>query len=259
MSATLSKNRFVARLAAFALVAAGAAIAAPVPAEAATVTRVVCKTPSLNVRSGPGTRYAKVGTLSSGARVTGTPSGSWLKIGTSRYIAASYTCTPTTTVAAPRVVSSASVATAPRAGYRMMQPAGTNGSPTSGFGMRNNPVTRANVLHNGVDLGNQAGQPVVAAAGGVVSYAGWTTGGGNSLYVTHGQFGSVSTRYLHLSRFVVKKGQSVRTGQLIGYTGATGSVTKPHLHFSVKVGAGFVDPQGWIGPVAGYARAVRPS
>ncbi|WP_342373280.1 S-layer homology domain-containing protein [Propioniciclava soli] len=142
----------------------------------------------------------------------------------------------------------------PAPAHRMQQPAGTNGPPTSPFGMRLHPITKKWTLHNGVDLGNTTGQPVVAAADGQVYLRSWTSGGGNSLYLRHGQFGDVTTRYLHLNSYAVANGQWVARGQLIGYMGATGSVTKPHLHFCVTVNGGFVNPEDWIGPISGYHR-----
>ncbi|MDO5533271.1 MAG: peptidoglycan DD-metalloendopeptidase family protein [Propionibacteriaceae bacterium] len=138
--------------------------------------------------------------------------------------------------------------------YRMHQPAGTNGSPTSPFGWRIHPITKRRTFHNGIDLGDTTGQPIYAAADGIVMFRGWTNGGGNSLYLSHPGLGNVDSRYIHLSGYVVGQGQRVSRGQLIAFMGATGSVTKPHLHFAVKEHGDFVDPTHWIGPISSFYR-----
>ena len=88
--------------------------------------------------------------------------------------------------------------------------------------------------HNGLDYACQPGDPVVAAADGVVEWAGagdlhpWLTGGGNVVMIDHGD---VRTEYLHLSRVLVSNGTRVKQGQLIARSGATGAATAPHLHW----------------------------
>lgn len=131
----------------------------------------------------------------------------------------------------------------------MLQPVGTNGSPTTPFGWRIHPITHARQFHTGVDIGSIAGVPILAAADGVVTTAASSSSAGNYVVIHHGQFGNVDTRYLHQSRMNVRVGQTVKRGDVIGWVGSTGSSTKPHLHFEVKVNGTAVDPQGWIGPL----------
>ncbi|WP_052462497.1 M23 family metallopeptidase [Nigerium massiliense] len=261
-----------------AVLAAGLALpaVAAAPAEAATattVTRQVCKATSVNVRSGPSTRYKKVGSVKKGVVVRGTKSGGWLKIGTSRWMSYSYTCAPT----APRLVAPAESARATPAPapatpapvdpgpakpatpvtVGFLQPTGTNGSPTSPFGMRVHPITKVRQLHNGIDIGNAAGRPVYAAYGGTVLSSGWSNGGGNTVKIDHGRVGAVATvrtYYLHLSRSVVTSGTEVTRGQLIGYVGSTGSVTVAHLHFCVLENGAYVNPEKYLGPIATLKR-----
>ena len=116
---------------------------------------------------------------------------------------------------------------------------------TSGYGTRIDPVTHQVHTHEGIDLGVGTGTPVYASAAGVVTSE-WTDGvdkgaiNGNALKIDHG--GGYATGYLHLSRKVVSKGAHVAAGQLIGYSGATGRATGPHLHFIVWKNGVPVDP-----------------
>ena len=85
--------------------------------------------------------------------------------------------------------------------------------------------------HNGIDIstGDQ-GTPIVAAQAGEVIYAGWDPyGAGNAIKINH--CGGLATSYSHLAKSLVKSGQMVQAGQLIGYQGSTGNSTGPHLHF----------------------------
>lgn len=102
---------------------------------------------------------------------------------------------------------------------------------TSGFGMRVHPITGVKKMHRGVDFGAPMGAPVYAVLDGVVSNAGWNGGYGNQIALTHG---NEASSYAHLSGIVVKPGQKVTKGQLIGFIGSTGLSTGPHLHFEWK-------------------------
>jgi murein DD-endopeptidase MepM/ murein hydrolase activator NlpD len=99
-------------------------------------------------------------------------------------------------------------------------------------------------MHEGLDLGAAYGTPIAAAASGVVIYAGWEEGYGNLVVIDHG--GGLSTAYGHQSQIAVSVGQSVAQGQTIGYVGATGHATGPHLHFEVRVNGAPVDPLGYL-------------
>lgn len=113
-----------------------------------------------------------------------------------------------------------------------------NGPVTSVFGMR------WGRMHEGIDIAVPSGTPVVAAASGVVIWAGWMGGYGNLVVVDHG--GGLATAYGHNSSVTVGVGQSVSQGQLIAYSGSTGQSTGPHVHFEVRVGGAAVDPLGYL-------------
>ena len=103
-------------------------------------------------------------------------------------------------------------------------------------------------FHDGVDIANGSGTPIHAAGAGVVAFVGWNPydGGRPAYVVVIGHAGGFSTFYSHLlPRRVVGAGQRVRRGQLIGYMGATGNATGPHLHFELKRGETPVNPRAY--------------
>ncbi|MDG4783766.1 M23 family metallopeptidase [Micromonospora sp. WMMD961] len=94
---------------------------------------------------------------------------------------------------------------------------------------------RWGTLHAGIDLALPSGAPIHAAAAGTVTQAGDVSDGyGNSVFIDHGN--GYLTHYAHQSRIAVTVGQKVKAGQVIGYEGATGDATGPHLHFEVHQG-----------------------
>ena len=126
---------------------------------------------------------------------------------------------------------------------RLTLPAG--GPLTSDFGLRTHPVTGASRLHAGIDIGGAAGAAILAAAPGIVTFAGSLGGYGRTVTIDHG--GGVSTLYAHQSAVAVQTGQSVDAGQVVGRIGATGLVTGPHLHFEVRVDGAAQNPADWLG------------
>lgn len=106
------------------------------------------------------------------------------------------------------------------------------GRITSPFGMRYHPVIGRYKLHTGVDIACPIGTPVHAAGSGVVIIAGWYNAYGHAVLIDHG--GGVTTLYGHQSRVIVRSGQSVSKGQVIGYSGNSGMSTGPHCHFEVR-------------------------
>ena len=99
------------------------------------------------------------------------------------------------------------------------------------YGFGSYPLPNNNGMHYGVDLPMPQGTPVRAITGGTVQYAGWDQmGGGNTITVQEPD-GQHSQFYMHLSGFNVAAGQTIQTGQIIGYSGNTGASTGPHLHF----------------------------
>jgi murein DD-endopeptidase MepM/ murein hydrolase activator NlpD len=113
---------------------------------------------------------------------------------------------------------------------------------TSGFGMRMHPVLGFSKLHKGVDFGAPTGTPIFAAGNGTIVEMGKKGAYGNYVRIRHN--GEYQTAYAHMSKFAkgVKKGDKVKQGQVIGYVGATGRVTGPHLHYEILVAGAQVNP-----------------
>ena len=119
------------------------------------------------------------------------------------------------------------------------------GRVSSPFGGRLNPFAREEgQSHPGVDLQAAMGTAVRVTADGVVREAQWNSGYGKLIVIDHGA--SLQTYYAHLSRFSVVAGQEVRRGDVIGFSGATGYVTAPHLHYEVRIGGSPVNPYHYM-------------
>jgi murein DD-endopeptidase MepM/ murein hydrolase activator NlpD len=118
-----------------------------------------------------------------------------------------------------------------------------SGPVTSGFGWRIHPIFHVRKFHAGIDIGAAYGTPIHAADGGRVIYATWMSGYGNTTIVDHGS--GISTLYAHQSSIAISSG-TVSKGQVIGYVGATGYATGPHLHFEVRINGNPVDPLGYL-------------
>jgi murein DD-endopeptidase MepM/ murein hydrolase activator NlpD len=125
-------------------------------------------------------------------------------------------------------------------------PAGVNPLParqgmlSSAFGMRRHPLLGGWRSHEGVDLAAPAGTPVYATADGLVGASGRRGGYGLAITLEHGQ--GRETLYGHMSRLNVRRGQSVRRGNLIGWVGSTGLSTGPHLHYETRMQGRAVNP-----------------
>lgn len=112
---------------------------------------------------------------------------------------------------------------------------------TSGYGLRSDPFRGGRAMHAGIDLAGPHGTPIYATADGAVRRSGWNSGGyGNLIELDHGR--GIETRYGHLSRILVRAGQPVKRGQLIGYMGSTGRSTGSHLHYEVRIDGRPVNP-----------------
>jgi murein DD-endopeptidase MepM/ murein hydrolase activator NlpD len=107
---------------------------------------------------------------------------------------------------------------------------------------------RGDHRHAGVDYPVPSGTNVLAAGGGRVAYSGAMGGYGLAVDVDHGN--GLVTRYGHLSRLLVKVGEIVNAGQLLGLSGSTGRSTGPHLHFEVRENGTPIDPLGALAPAA---------
>ncbi len=127
----------------------------------------------------------------------------------------------------------------------------TAGGVSSPYGPRLHPILRYYRMHDGDDIGGKCGQPVYAAQSGTVIKAasGYNGGSGNNVRIDHGIINgvNVATGYLHLSDFVVKAGQKVDKGDLVGHVGNTGLSTACHLHFSAYINGRGTDPMQFIG------------
>jgi murein DD-endopeptidase MepM/ murein hydrolase activator NlpD len=111
---------------------------------------------------------------------------------------------------------------------------------TSRFGSRVHPVLGYQRAHEGVDYGAPVGTPVWAVGDGQVRQAGWNGGCGKSVTLRHRN--GYETVYCHLSAVAVSAGKPVSQKQIIGYVGATGLATGPHLHYAVKRAGAFMNP-----------------
>jgi murein DD-endopeptidase MepM/ murein hydrolase activator NlpD len=114
----------------------------------------------------------------------------------------------------------------------------------SGFGKRIDPFTGQLAMHEGIDFEADSGTPVLAAAGGVVEYAGPHPQYGNLIEIDHGN--DLSTRYAHLSKILVRTGEIVMRGHEIGLSGATGRATGPHLHFEIRYKGVALNPDRFL-------------
>jgi len=115
---------------------------------------------------------------------------------------------------------------------------------TSGFGPRVSPFTEKPAWHDGLDIGAAANAPVQASAQGRVTIVSFDSKLGNVVKIDHG-FG-IETLYGHLAKALVKEGQRVKRGDVVGLVGSTGLATGPHLHYMVKVNGQSFDPTRYI-------------
>ena len=115
---------------------------------------------------------------------------------------------------------------------------------TSGFGRRRDPFRGTWTNHFGLDFVNKRGTPIMASAAGTVVYAGWRGGYGWLVELDHGM--GIRTRYAHLQKILVGKGQKVSFRQKIGLLGTSGRSTGPHLHYEVLVNGRQVNPINFI-------------
>ncbi|RYE75160.1 MAG: M23 family metallopeptidase, partial [Hyphomicrobiales bacterium] len=124
------------------------------------------------------------------------------------------------------------------------RPLGVAMRVSSRFGNRTDPFTRGKAFHSGIDFPAPTGTTVLSAGYGKVTFVGQKSGYGNLVEVTHGA--GLITRYGHLSAFLVKEGQTVKTGSPIARVGSTGRSTGPHLHFEVRRKDSAVDPSSYL-------------
>jgi len=115
---------------------------------------------------------------------------------------------------------------------------------TSGFGFRTNPFTGLTQMHEGLDIANRVGTPIITPANGIISDVGNDIAVGKVVVIFHG-FGMTS-RYGHLHKVFVKVGQRVKRGDKIAEVGMTGKTTGPHVHYEVKINGVPINPARYI-------------
>lgn len=115
---------------------------------------------------------------------------------------------------------------------------------SSPFGMRNHPIKKVYKPHEGVDISASKGDPIYAAASGVVEFSGYSQGYGYNVKIDHQN--GFRTIYGHSSKLLVKKGEKVKKGQKIALVGSTGNSTGPHLHFEIRIGNTPVNPTEYV-------------
>jgi len=122
----------------------------------------------------------------------------------------------------------------------------SKGVITSPYGTRVDPVTgAASAFHEGVDIADDYGTPIVATAAGTVTFAGYTEGGyGNLVEIDHGN--GFVTRYGHNSAVLVTPGMTVKQSQVIALMGSTGKSTGAHVHYEVRINGSAVDPMVFL-------------
>jgi murein DD-endopeptidase MepM/ murein hydrolase activator NlpD len=121
----------------------------------------------------------------------------------------------------------------------------TNGYRSSGFGWRLDPFNpEARDFHGGLDIATVYGNPVVATAAGSVLRVAYDGGLGNNIIINHGN--GITTLYGHLSKALVKPGQIVKRGDVIGQVGHTGRAMGDHIHYEVRLNGTAVNPHNYI-------------
>lgn len=120
----------------------------------------------------------------------------------------------------------------------------SGGRLSSGFGARSAPTKGASTNHKGVDWATPIGTTVVASNAGTVVHAGWASGYGYAVYINHAD--GRQTRYGHLSKVLVKVGQTVSQGERIALSGNTGRSTGPHVHFEIRINGNAVNPLKYL-------------
>ena len=115
---------------------------------------------------------------------------------------------------------------------------------SSSYGWRMDPILGKRAFHEGIDFSASHSEPIYATAGGIVEKAGRSGAYGNLITINHG--GGLQTRYAHISKILVKRGDIVKKEDLIGYVGNTGRSTGPHLHYEIRLNKHSLDPKQYL-------------
>jgi murein DD-endopeptidase MepM/ murein hydrolase activator NlpD len=118
---------------------------------------------------------------------------------------------------------------------------------SSPYGYRNHPISGKYKFHKGIDIAGSGikGKPIYATREGVVAYSGWYGSGGHTVKIDH--LDGFQSIYMHMTNYIVKEGDFVTAGQIIGYVGSTGGSTGPHLHFEIRYDGTPYNPMQFIG------------
>lgn len=115
---------------------------------------------------------------------------------------------------------------------------------SSSYGWRIDPFNGNKAFHEGLDFSAEAGAPIFAAAGGIVTAAETMPDYGKIVIVSHGS--GLETRYAHTSKILVKVGERVEKGQIVAQVGSTGRSTGPHLHYEIRLNGNALDPRKYL-------------
>ncbi|MDH4318468.1 MAG: M23 family metallopeptidase [Desulfobulbaceae bacterium] len=123
------------------------------------------------------------------------------------------------------------------------------GKPVSGpissrYGYRSDPLANDNAFHSGVDFRGRIGDDIHATAFGTVKRAGYNKGLGNFILISHGN--GYETLFGHMNKILVKKGEAISRGQVIGLIGNTGRSTGSHLHYEIRYNKKTVNPKRYL-------------
>jgi len=132
----------------------------------------------------------------------------------------------------------------------------TNGSISSGFGKRADPINHKRAFHTGIDLRGDKGDPIYATADGVVTKAFRNGGYGNYVLIDHGN--GYTSSFAHMMKYFVHKGERVTRGQRIGLVGNTGRSTGTHLHYEICLDGNPINPSKFM-KIANLAKKLTSS
>ncbi len=118
------------------------------------------------------------------------------------------------------------------------------GTITSKYGRRIDPINNKPAFHSGLDIRQERGTKVMCTAAGIVMAQGFSKGNGNYVFIKHAM--NFETKYLHMEKALVKQGQKVKRGQVIGLLGNTGRSTGPHLHYEIVYKGRTVNPLKFV-------------
>jgi len=126
----------------------------------------------------------------------------------------------------------------------LARPVPSDAYHTSGFGLRRDPFTKRPTQHQGIDYGGQRNTPIYATAPGTVVFVGRNGAYGKTITIDHGH--GFKTRYAHLNKTFVKRGQKIKKGEKIAGMGSTGRSTATHLHYEVHFQGRQYDPAKFL-------------